>query len=103
MFERHPFTRQAFIPMGTDKRKRAYVVIVAEDNRGKPDLDKVKAFIVMGNMGIVYEANRWHSPMCALDEVRLKTGGTDNFNRLLNLRLYRMRTAYPTKIVSNIT
>ena len=20
-------------------------------------------------MGIVYEANRWHSPMCALDEV----------------------------------
>jgi allantoicase len=31
VFERHPYTRQAFIPMGTDRRKRAYVVIVAED------------------------------------------------------------------------
>ena len=38
---------------------------------GKPDLNNVKAFIVMGNMGIVYEANQWHSPMCALDEVCL--------------------------------
>ena len=36
---------------------------------GKPDLNTVKAFIAVGNMGIVYEANRWHSPMCALDEV----------------------------------
>ena len=36
---------------------------------GKPDLNTIKAFIAKGNMGIVYEANRWHSPMCALDEV----------------------------------
>jgi Ureidoglycolate lyase len=36
---------------------------------GKPDLDKVQAFIAMGNQGIVYEANRWHSPMCAIDQV----------------------------------
>src|SRR5579859_6894407 len=31
VFERHPYTRQAFIPMGTDKRKRAYVVVVTQD------------------------------------------------------------------------
>jgi ureidoglycolate hydrolase len=31
VFERHPFTRQAFFPMGTDTRQRAYVVVVAED------------------------------------------------------------------------
>jgi ureidoglycolate hydrolase len=36
---------------------------------GRPDLSRVKAFIAKGNMGIVYEANQWHSPMCALDEV----------------------------------
>ena len=36
---------------------------------GIPDLNKVAAFVAMGNQGIVYEANRWHSPMCALDEV----------------------------------
>ena len=23
----------------------------------------------MGNQGIVYEVNRWHSPMCGLDQV----------------------------------
>jgi len=31
VFERHPFTRQAFIPMGRKGKCRAYVVIVAED------------------------------------------------------------------------
>lgn len=31
VFEQHPYTRQAFIPMGTDKRERAYLVVVAED------------------------------------------------------------------------
>jgi ureidoglycolate hydrolase len=36
---------------------------------GKPDLDNVQAFVAMGNQGIVYEANRWHSPMCAIDQV----------------------------------
>jgi len=54
--------------MGTDARQRAYVVVVAEDKNGKPDLDKVQAFIAMGNQGIVYEANQWHSPMCAIDQ-----------------------------------
>jgi allantoicase len=31
VFERHPYTRQAFFPMGTDARRRAYVVVVADD------------------------------------------------------------------------
>jgi len=31
VFERHPFTRQAFIPMGRKSKCRAYVVIVTED------------------------------------------------------------------------
>jgi ureidoglycolate hydrolase len=39
------------------------------DIDGKPDMEKVTAFIAMGNQGIVYEANRWHSPMCAIDQV----------------------------------
>ena len=31
VFERHPYTRQAFFPMGRDTNKRAYVVVVTED------------------------------------------------------------------------
>lgn len=79
VFERHPYTRQAFFPMGRDAKKRAYVVVVTEDKSislwyiinadGAPDLNKVKAFVAMGNQGIVYDANRWHSPMCGLDDV----------------------------------
>jgi allantoicase len=36
VFERHPFTRQAFIPMGRDRKRRAYVVVVAEDKGTYP-------------------------------------------------------------------
>lgn len=31
VFERHPYTRQAFFPMGRDSNRRAYVVVVAKD------------------------------------------------------------------------
>ena len=31
VFERHPYTRQAFFPMGRETSKRAYVVVVAKD------------------------------------------------------------------------
>jgi ureidoglycolate hydrolase len=34
VFERHAYTRQAFFPMGVDGRRRAYVVVVAEDKGG---------------------------------------------------------------------
>ena len=30
-FERHPYTRQAFFPMGRDSNRRAYVVVVTKD------------------------------------------------------------------------
>jgi len=32
VFERHPYTRQAFFPMGRAAEQRSYVVVVAEDN-----------------------------------------------------------------------
>ena len=70
-----------------------------------PDLERVKAFIVMGNMGIVYEANQWHSPMCALDEVYIPHFCLRRvlipLNRRLSLRLYRMRMELLKKIVLN--
>src|SRR5436190_7616532 len=31
VFERHPYTRQAFFPMGRDSNRRAYVVVVTKD------------------------------------------------------------------------
>jgi ureidoglycolate hydrolase len=32
VFERHPYTRQAFLPMGRNSKQRAYIVVVAEDD-----------------------------------------------------------------------
>ncbi|KAH3688119.1 hypothetical protein WICPIJ_000890 [Wickerhamomyces pijperi] len=45
VLERHPFSSQAFIPMGCDKSKCAYVVICAESGEGT-----------------------WHAPMISLVE-----------------------------------
>jgi ureidoglycolate hydrolase len=79
LFERHPYTRQAFFPMGRDTSKRAFVVVVTEDKGGstlkwlivdgKPDFDKIQAFVAQGNQGVVYDANHWHTPMAGLDHV----------------------------------
>ena len=42
VFERHPYTRQAFFPMGTDALQRSYVVVVAEDN-GTASLESARS------------------------------------------------------------
>jgi len=65
--ERHPFTNQAFLPMGQDKYS-LYLVVVAKnglDNR--PDLGTLRAFAARGNQGIVYDTGVWHQPMTVLD------------------------------------
>jgi ureidoglycolate hydrolase len=61
VFERHPYTRQAFLPMGRDAKQRAYVVITAEDDgmhllrsahgRWKAGLAKGKGFSCDGKSG----------------------------------------------------
>ncbi|KZV74436.1 Allantoicase [Peniophora sp. CONT] len=65
--ERHPYTNQAFVPMGADASKR-YVVAVGKNGADdKPDVSTLRAFVVRGDQGVVYDTAVWHLPMTVLD------------------------------------
>ncbi|KAH7888506.1 galactose-binding domain-like protein [Phlebopus sp. FC_14] len=76
VLERHPYTNQAFIPMGRssfveDEALRdpgnTYLVIVALDGSDdKPDLSTLRAFIASAGQGIMYDTAVWHQPMTVL-------------------------------------
>jgi ureidoglycolate hydrolase len=53
--ERHPFTSQSFVPMGSEVR---YLAIVADgcEEEDKPDLRTLKVFSVGEGEGVCYEA-----------------------------------------------
>jgi ureidoglycolate lyase len=63
MMERHPFGSQSFQPLDS----RPYLVVVAEDEGGKPQIPRV--FLARGDQGVNYRANIWHHPLMALKEV----------------------------------
>ena len=59
--ERHPFTNQAFLPMGQDKDK-VYLVVVAKNGLDdRPDLGTLRAFVARGNQGITYNTAIWRT------------------------------------------
>ncbi|MBL0371027.1 ureidoglycolate lyase [Rhizobium sp. KVB221] len=62
MMERHPYGSQSFQPLSG----RPWLVVVAEDEGGKPGLPQV--FLARGDQGINYRANIWHHPLMALGE-----------------------------------
>jgi allantoicase len=58
--ERHPFTNQAFLPMGQDK-DNVYLVVVAKNGLDdRPDIGTLRAFAAQGSQGIVYNTGVWH-------------------------------------------
>lgn len=63
MMERHPLGSQSFHPL----RDRPWLVIVAEDEGGRPGMPLV--FRASGGQGINYRANIWHHPLMALGEI----------------------------------
>ncbi|EPQ57299.1 Allantoicase [Gloeophyllum trabeum ATCC 11539] len=82
LLERHPYTNQAFIPMGAGSALanlggaedslqapgKAYLVIVSKNGEDdKPDLKTMRAFIASAGQGIVYDTGIWHHPMAVLD------------------------------------
>jgi allantoicase len=57
--ERHPFTNQAFLPMGQEK-ENVYLVVVAKNGlEDRPDIGTLRAFAARGNQGIVYNTGVW--------------------------------------------
>lgn len=70
VLERHRFTSQTFLPLGTasgDKPTAAYLVIVAANGPDdKPDLSTLSCFSANASQGITYRAGTWHHPMVAL-------------------------------------
>ncbi|ODV97852.1 hypothetical protein PACTADRAFT_47700 [Pachysolen tannophilus NRRL Y-2460] len=72
VLERHPFSTQAFVPIGKDKSCIGYLVIVAksleEDEQKLPDLSTMKAFLCKGNQAVTYGVGTWHAPMIALED-----------------------------------
>ena len=68
VLERHPFTNQAFIPMGANHEDglsspgKAYLVVVAKNAEdGGPDLSTLRAFVATASQGIVYNTAIWRT------------------------------------------
>jgi allantoicase len=57
--ERHPYTNQAFFPMGQDKDSIYLVVVAKNGPDDRPDVDSLRAFIARTNQGIVYNQGVW--------------------------------------------
>jgi len=61
--ERHRHSAQMFLPLAVER----YLVTVAEDAGGAPHPETLRAFVVPGDVGIVYPIDRWHCPIRVLD------------------------------------
>ncbi|KAH8995706.1 Allantoicase [Lactarius akahatsu] len=65
--ERHPYTNQAFLPMGHDKDKTYLVVVAKNGSDDRPDIGSLRAFVARADQGIVYNTSLWHQPMTVID------------------------------------
>jgi ureidoglycolate lyase len=63
MMERHPFGSQSFTPLSG----HPFLVVVAEDERGRPGTPKV--FLARPEQGVNYHRNVWHHPLMTLGSV----------------------------------
>ncbi|KAL1861336.1 hypothetical protein VTK73DRAFT_7151 [Phialemonium thermophilum] len=62
--ERHPFSTQSFIPMGSGVK---YLVVVALGGDQAPDLTQLRGFVAGDKQGICYGPGVWHAPMSVID------------------------------------
>ena len=58
MMEKHPLGSQAFIPM----KESTFLVFVAPRGK-KPDVKKIKSFIIPKQTGVNYKPGIWHFPL----------------------------------------
>lgn len=72
--ERHPYTNQAFVPMGgggvegdetiREPGKRYLVVVALNGRDDGPDLGTVRAFVASAGQGVVYDTGVWRTCCC---------------------------------------
>ena len=58
MMEKHPLGSQAFVPM----EDSSFLVFVAPKGE-KPNIEKIKSFIVPKQNGVNYKPGIWHFPL----------------------------------------
>ena len=61
--ERHPWSSQTFVPVDVSR----WVVMVAPDLGGRPNPDRLCAFVVRGDQAVNYHVGTWHHPLHVLD------------------------------------
>ena len=64
MMEKHPLGSQAFIPMS----ETTFLVFVAPKSK-KPNIKKIKSFIVPKQTGINYRPGIWHFPLISTKNI----------------------------------
>jgi ureidoglycolate lyase len=57
--ERHEYSNQVFIPMNGTFH---LVVVCPQDTTGKPDVEKMIAFVANGSQAVNYNTGTWHAP-----------------------------------------
>ena len=65
LFERHPHSSQAFVPM---RGARWLLCVAPEDAAGRPDAARARAFVGGPGRGVNLRRGAWHHPLIALDE-----------------------------------
>jgi len=67
VLERHSYTSQAFIPMGSSNTGDGYLVVVAHNGADdRPNMKTLRAFLAGATQGISYDPGVWHQPMTVL-------------------------------------
>ena len=64
MMEKHPLGSQAFIPM----KETTFLAFVAPQG-DKPNLKKVKSFVIPPGIGINYKPGTWHFPLISTENM----------------------------------
>ncbi|WP_164988457.1 ureidoglycolate lyase [Bradyrhizobium betae] len=62
--ERHPYSAQTFVPLGS---ARYLAVVCGADPGGEPDLTTLRGFVAGPEHIVTYARNVWHHPMTVLD------------------------------------
>ena len=65
LLERHEFSSQSFMPAHV---KTWLIVVAPHAADGKPDLDRIEAFLADGSQGVTYKPNTWHHGLTVFGE-----------------------------------